>query len=658
MRRPGDTARGTPHVREMVRAHRGRFAVSYVFQVIGGVAPLFQVLLLRAVVDGLIEGRTGTAQALGQIAGMAGLGLLGVWSTWAASVTATAAAGRVIADLRSAMFRRLTTMPIHFYTTVRPGAVVSRLTNDVNGAEEMYTSVIPVVVSSVTTIATSLVIVAFVDPRLVLLLVVVPIAVAYVRKAEARINELIGRSFDVTKDLASAAETFVSRDGAVLARQNGQTAREQAAFQERSAALAGLATGISRAAATSGASYGTAFVLITAGALAMGVWLVTEQDVTVGSVILIVLYLQQLQAPVQRLLNTRYPRMRSAIALDRVEAVLATAVAGDRSPAAADDASGAAAGDVPGVRSSDPSDPSDLDQSGAAGGDAVVTPALRTRDLRFRYPPVSAYSIDGLSHAGDALSIPWLPLVGLSGDGGVRDVGGGRDGAGDALDGIDLTVGRGEVVAVVGASGAGKSTLATVIAGLVDADSGVVEVDGRPLADLDEEQRAGLIAYIPQDPYVLHASVRENLRYARPDATDAELLAVCEQVALGDLVRGLDDGLDAVIGEKGHRLSGGERQRLAIARAALRRPALVVLDEPTAHLDTATEHRVRTAMSTLFAGAGVVMIAHRLSTVRDADRIVVLEHGRVAQEGPHDELAAVAGGGYRRLLDAGAMARE
>ncbi|MBO3094414.1 ABC transporter ATP-binding protein [Cellulomonas dongxiuzhuiae] len=613
--------------------------MSYVFQVVGGVAPLFQVLLLRAVVDGLIEGRTGTAQAFGQIAGMAGLGLLGVWSTWAASVTATAAAGLVIADLRSAMFRRLTTMPIHFYTTVRPGAVVSRLTNDVNGAEEMYTSVIPVVVSSVTTIATSLVIVAFIDPRLVLLLVVIPVAIAYVRKAEARINELIAKSFDVVKELSSTAETFVSRDGAVLARQNGQTAREQATFQERSAALAGLSTGISRAAATSGASYGTAFVLITAGALAMGVWLVTEQDVTVGSVILIVLYLQQLQAPVQRLLNTRYPRMRSSIALDRVEAVLATEPERDR--AARAPATGTADGPT-----------ADADDGGTA-----PAPALRTRDLRFRYPAVSSYSIEGLSHAGDALSIPWLPLVGLSGDDGARAEAGVRVEA-DALDGIDLTVGRGEVVAVVGTSGAGKSTLATVIAGLVDADSGVVEVDGRPLADLDEKQRAGLIAYIPQDPYVLHASVRENLRYARPDATDEELLAVCEQVALGDLVRGLDDGLDAVIGEKGHRLSGGERQRLAIARAALRRPALVVLDEPTAHLDTATEQRVRAAMATLFAGAGVVMIAHRLSTVRDADRIVVLEHGRVAQEGPHDELAAVADGGYRRLLDAGAMGRE
>ncbi|MBO0899405.1 ABC transporter ATP-binding protein [Cellulomonas sp. zg-ZUI222] len=642
MTRTGDANR-TPHVRDMVRAHRGRFVVSYVFQVVGGVAPLFQVLLLRAVVDGLIEGRTGTAQAFGQIAGMAGLGLLGVWMTWAARVTATAAAGRVIADLRSAMFRRLTTMPIHFYTTVRPGAVVSRLTNDVNGAEEMYTSVIPVVVSSVTTIATSLVIVAFIDPRLVLLLVVIPVAIAYVRKAEARINELIAKSFDVVKELSSTAETFVSRDGAVLARQNGQTAREQATFQERSAALADLSTGISRAAATSGASYGTAFVLITSGALATGVWLVTEQGITVGSVILIVLYLQQLQAPVQALLNTRYPRMRSSIALDRVEAVLGAEPARDR----------AAEAPAPGTVDTPPAD-----AAGADDGRAAPAPALRTRDLRFRYPPVSAYSIDGLSHAGDALSIPWLPLVGLSGDDGMRDVGGGRDGAGDALDGIDLTVGRGEVVAVVGASGAGKSTLATVIAGLVDADSGIVEVDGRPLAALDEQQRAGLIAYIPQDPYVLHASVRENLRYAKPDATDDELLAVCEQVALGDLVRGLDDGLDAVIGEKGHRLSGGERQRLAIARAALRRPALVVLDEPTAHLDTATEHRVRTAMSTLFDGAGVVMIAHRLSTVRDADRIVVLEHGRITQEGPHDELAAVADGGYRRLLDAGAMGRE
>ena len=287
------------------------------------------------------------------------------------------------------------------------------------------------------------------------------------------------------------------------------------------------------------------------------------------------------------------------------------------------------------------------------GGTGAAAPALRVSGLRYRYPSVASYSIEGLSHAGDALTISWLPLVGLSGDDGRRDVA--DQVPRDALDGIDLTVGPGEVVAVVGASGAGKSTLATLVAGLVEPDEGVLEVRGRPLGALDEQERAALVAYIPQDPYVLHASVRENLRYARADATDDELLEVCERVALDDLVRGLDDGLDTVIGEKGHRLSGGERRRLALARAALKRPALVVLDEPTAHLDTATESRVRAAMTGLFGDAGVLMIAHRLSTVRDADRIVVLDGGRVVQQGTHDELAAAPGGRYRSLRDAGAV---
>ncbi|MBF0688015.1 MAG: ABC transporter ATP-binding protein [Cellulomonas sp.] len=634
------------HVRELVRAHRGRFAWSYVFQVVGGIAPLIQVLLLRSVVDGLVQERTVGSQVAWQIGAMLGLGLLGVWMTYAARVVSTRAAGAVIADMQSSMFRRLTTMPINFYTTVRPGAVVSRLTSDANGAEAMYTSVIPVVVSGVTTIVTSVVIVAFVDPRLLVLLVVIPVAIAYVRKAEARINELIARSFDVTKELASSAETFVSRDGALLARQNGQTRREQGRFAEQADVLAGLSAATARAAATSGASYGTAFVVITAGALAMGVWLVAEQGVTVGSVILVVLYLQQLQAPVQSLLNTRYPRMRSSIALDRVEAVLAAGPAAPRTPQAS-----GRPGTV--VRPSPDAAP---DAPPAGDADVrEVTPALRMVGVRYRYPAVASYSIDGLSHAGDALSIPWLPITGLNG----KIVGSGdapqdERPRGNALDGIDLTIGRGEVVAVVGSSGAGKSTLAGITAGLVDCDEGVVEIAGSALRDLDEQRRAELIAYIPQEPYVLHASVRDNLRYANHDATERELLEVCRAVALDGLVEQLDDGLDSVIGEKGHRLSGGERQRLAIARAALKRPALVVMDEPTAHLDTATEARVRAAMGELFGDAGILMIAHRLSTVRHADRIVVLEAGRIVQSGRHEELAQQPGR-YRVLLGSSAQ---
>jgi ATP-binding cassette subfamily B protein len=600
-----------------------------VFQVVGGVAPLFQVLLLRSIIDALVAGGAMGSEVTWQIAGMLALGLVAVWSTFAASVMSARAAGVAIAGMQSAMFRRLTTMPIHFYTTVRPGAIVSRLTSDAIGAEAMYTSVIPVVVSSVTTIVTSVAIVAFVDPRLVLLLIAVPAAIFYVRKAESRINEIITRSFDVTKELASSAETFVSRDGAILARQNGRTAREQAQFEEKASELASLSAATRRAAATAGASYGTAFVVITAGALAMGVGLATTQSVTVGSVILVVLYLQQLQAPVQALLGTRYPKMRASIALDRVEAVLA---ASPGNPASSDGAP------AEGPNSAEPS-----------------TTALRIDGVRYRYPAVSSYLIEGLSHAGDALSIPWLPISGMSGDDGVTDDPGRRGPAsGNALDGLCLSVGRGEVVAVVGPSGAGKSTLAGIASGLVRPDEGIVEIGGVTIAELDEHRRASLVAYIPQEPYVLHASVRDNLRYAKPGASDAELMEVCNKVALDGLVRQLEDGLDTVIGEKGHRLSGGERQRLAIARAALKQPALVVLDEPTAHLDTATESRVRASMGELFGQAGVLMIAHRLSTVRDADRIVVVDGGRIVQSGRHEELVEDPRGSYRMLLDAGA----
>jgi ATP-binding cassette subfamily B protein len=223
------------------------------------------------------------------------------------------------------------------------------------------------------------------------------------------------------------------------------------------------------------------------------VWLVTEQNLTVGTVILVVLYLQQLQGPVQSLLGARYPRMRAGIALDRVEAVLAT---NPGNPAPTDSAA---------------TDP----YTGSPSA-----PALWIAGVRYRYPAVSSYSIEGLSHAGDALSIAWLPMTGLSGDDRPADDAG-RSGpaGGNALDDLDLSIGRGEFVAVVGPSGAGKSTLAGIASGLVEPDEGVVQVGDFTVAHLDETRRATLVAYIPQEPYVLHASVRDNLRYARPDAT-------------------------------------------------------------------------------------------------------------------------------------------
>ena len=219
----------------------------------------------------------------------------------------------------------------------------------------------------------------------------------------------------------------------------------------------------------------------------------------------------------------------------------------------------------------------------------------------------------------------------------------------EVLTGVSFAVARGEFVAVVGASGAGKSTIALLAAGLYQPTAGTVAVCGRSTADWSESELAGRVALITQDTHVLHDTIRVNLRYANPQATDAEIADACEAARLGQLIEKLPDGYDTIVGERGYRLSGGERQRLAIARALLKQAEIVVLDEPTSQLDAETERFIKEMTDRLFADQAVLTIAHRLSTIVDADRILVLHDGQIAEEGTHDQLMADPASRYASL---------
>jgi ATP-binding cassette, subfamily B, bacterial len=330
--------------------------------------------------------------------------------------------------------------------------------------------------------------------------------------------------------------------------------------------------------------------------------------------VLFALYVRQLQAPFSSVVGLRYPAIRAGIAFTRVYDVLEAEVAADE-------------------RGSSSTEP-------LVGRPAV----LRLEGVSYSYPATDEVSIPGLSRTGQAVGVGWTPLVGLRAD----DAAPRSNRRRRILDDVSFELGAGRHLALVGESGAGKSTIAHLAIGLLLPDDGRVLLNGVDTRLLSYKELAGVIGYIAQDTYVLHEKVRENLLYAHVDATRADLDAALRVARFDRVVDRLPDGMETVIGEKGHRLSGGERQRLSIARAVLRRPQLVVLDEPRSQLDAATESEIKVALSEALFETAVLTIAHRLSTVIDADQILVLDGGTIVESGTHDA-PILRGGRYSEL---------
>ena len=498
----------------------------------------------------------------------------------------------LIFDLRVRLFDHVSAMPIAFFTRTQTGALMSRLNNDVIGAQRAVTTTLGSVVSNVIVLATTLAAMLALEWRLTLLaLVVLPVFIVPAKRVGRRLSTMTREGFDLNASMNSTMTERFNVSGAMLVKLFGQRRRETDEFSRRAERVRDI--GIRSA--MYGRTFFIALTLVGAIGTALVYWLggqlVISGAISLGTMVALAALVARIYAPLTGLSNARVDVMTALVSFDRVFEVL----------------------DMPNPIT---------DRVGAV---TLPRPLGRIEldHVRFRYPAASEVSLASLE------STP---------EGQLDD----RAGA-EVLHDVSIVVEPGQLVALVGPSGAGKSTLSSLVPRLYDVTDGAVRIDGHDVRDVTLESLRGAVGVVSQDPHLFHDSVGANLRYARPDATDAELVAACRAAQVHAVVAALPEGYDTVVGERGYRLSGGEKQRLAIARMLVKDPAIVVLDEATSHLDSENEALVQRALASALEGRTALVIAHRLSTITAADQILVLDDGRLVEQGRHHDLLAADG---------------
>ncbi len=546
-------------------------------------------LLLRSLVDqGVVKGRGDVVTKLALIVGLLAIAdaVFSALGRWFSSRIGEG----LIYDLRSQVFEHVQKQSIAFFTRTQTGSLISRINSDVIGAQQAFTSTLSGVISNVLTLILVAAAMLTLSWQITLVsLVLLPIFIIPTKWIGKRLAGYTRRSFELNAEMSSNMTERFNVSGALLVALYGDRSAESTNFRGKARRVADMGIKIAMLnriffiAMTSVAAIATSFAYGIGGHLAI------DQKITIGTLLAITALLARLYGPLTALSNIRVDVMSALVSFERVFEVL------DLEPMVKESAN-----------------PKSISNA---------IPAIAFENVFFAYPKAEEISLASL----EAAAKPELVE------------------SGEVLRGISFNCEPGTLTAIVGPSGAGKSTISSLLPRLYDVTSGAIKINGTDIRDSSILDLRSLIGIVTQDSHMFHESIRDNLRYAKNNATDEEISSACEAAQIGEFIRSLPNGLDTVVGERGHRLSGGEKQRLAIARLLLKAPRIVILDEATAHLDSENEAMVQEALKIALVGRTSIVIAHRLSTIVHADQILVIDNGQIVESGKHEALVANGG---------------
>ncbi|CAN5453506.1 ABC transporter ATP-binding protein [soil metagenome] len=578
--------------RTFARPYRGRLVMLIVLISIASSLTIVPARLIGLIVDVISTPAPGaadrvTALSLGLVGVAVVTSLLSIVQRYYSSFIGE----QLIHDLRRALFDHVQRMPLAFFTRTQTGALISRLNNDVVGAQSALTGTFGTLAANIVQVIATVGLMLALNWQLTLLtLSVLPFFVIAAKQVAKRLQGLTRESMELDAEMNTFMTERFNVAGAMVVKLFGRPAEETDRFGGSARRVADIGVQTAVVGRMFFVILGFMGALGTAAVYLIGGRLALSGAFNPGDVVTFGILVQQAYQPLSALSNAPVEILTALVSFDRVFEILDI-----RHPIAdAEDA----------VELTEPEG------------------AVRFDDVRFAYPTAGESSVRSLDS--------WV------------DVTDERPGE-EVLRGISFTAQPGQTVALVGPSGAGKSTILSLVSRLYDVGSGAITIDGHDLRGVTLQSLNAAVGVVSQDPHLFHETIGTNLRFARPDATDAEIEQACRSAQIHDLIASLPEGYDTVVGDRGYRLSGGEKQRLAIARVLLKDPAIIVLDEATSHLDTDNEERIQKALTAALRGRTSLVIAHRLSTIVDADQILVVEDGHITQRGTHAELAGAEG---------------